>query len=185
MRWGSVLRKLAWGGAASLLLMPLAAMQFTREVDWGPGDFIIMGALLAACAGTVHIATRLTEDFGYLAGVVIAVGTSFLLIWINLAVGFVGDDGNPANLMFGGVILIAAIGSAMARFRARGMAGAMLAAAAAEGLIAAITWLRGLAGTEPPGPELTLVLIGLFALPWLAAAALFANAANRDSARTP
>ena len=72
VRWGSVLRILAWGGAALLLLLPAVAMQFTSEVNWGPEDFLVMGALLAACAGTVHMATRLSDDFAYLAGVVIA-----------------------------------------------------------------------------------------------------------------
>ncbi len=180
LRWGSVLRILAWGGAALLLALPLVAMQFTREVNWGPEDFIVMGVLLSACAGIVHLATQLSDDFAYLAGVVIAVGTSFLLVWINLAVGFIGDEGNPANLMFGGVILIAAIGSAIARFRPRGMARAMLAAAAAEGAIAAITWFGGLAATEPPGPLPLLALTGFFAVPWLLAAWLFGVAARKQ-----
>lgn len=183
VRWGSILRNSAWGGAALLLLLPLLAMQFTREVNWGVGDFIVMGALLAACAGTVHLATRLTDDFTYLAGVLIAVGTSFLLIWINLAVGFIGSEGNPANLMFGGVILVAAIGSAMARFRPGGMARAMLAAAVAEGLIAAVVWLGGMGADEPAGPVRILILTSLFAVPWLVAAALFAGSARRQGSR--
>lgn len=180
VRWGSVLRNLAWGGAALLLLLPAVAMQFTSEVNWGPEDFLVMGALLAACAGTVHMATRLSDDFAYLAGVVIAVGTAFMLVWINLAVGFIGSEGNPANLMFGGVILVAAIGSAMARFRPRGMARAMLAAAAAEGVVVAVVWFGELGAMEPPGPARLLALTSLFAVPWLVAAALFAAAARKQ-----
>ena len=30
----------------ALLLIPLVAMQFTREVDWTAGDFLVMGVLL-------------------------------------------------------------------------------------------------------------------------------------------
>lgn len=179
VRWGSVLRIITWGGAALLLSLPLVAMQFTPEVNWGPEDFIVMGVLLSACAGTVHLATRLSDDFAFLAGVVVAVGTSFLLVWINLAVGFIGDEGNPANLMFAGVILVAAIGSALARFRPRGMGRAMLAAAAAQGAIAAFTWFGDLGGMEPPGPVRPLALTSLFVLPWLLAAGLFGKAAAR------
>jgi hypothetical protein len=175
-----VLRTVAWGGAGLLLLLPLVAMQFTTEVNWGPEDFLVMGVLLAGCAGTVHLATRLTDDFAYLAGVVIAVGTAFMLVWINLAVGFIGGEGNPANLMFGGVILVAAIGSAAARFRPRGMARAMLAAAAVEGAIVAIVWFGGLGAMEPPGPERLLALTSLFAVPWLVAAALFNASARKQ-----
>ena len=180
VRWGSVLRIVAWGGAALLLLLPLVAMQFTQEVNWGPGDFLVMGLLLGGCAGIVHLATRLSDDLAYLAGAVVAVGTSFLLVWINLAVGFIGGEGNPANLLFGGVVLIAVIGSFVARFRPRGMARAMLAAAAAEGAIAALVWFGGLGGTEPPGPAALLALTSLFALPWLIAAWLFSAAARRQ-----
>ena len=36
-----------WGGVVLvLLLVPLVAMQFTREVRWGLADFIVAGALL-------------------------------------------------------------------------------------------------------------------------------------------
>ena len=32
-----------------LLSIPLIAMQFTTEVNWKPGDFVIMGTLLLSC----------------------------------------------------------------------------------------------------------------------------------------
>ncbi|KGM53307.1 hypothetical protein N800_07895 [Lysobacter daejeonensis GH1-9] len=32
-----------WGGGATLLLMPLVAMQFITEVDWTSSDFAAMG----------------------------------------------------------------------------------------------------------------------------------------------
>ena len=31
---------------------------------------------------------------------------AFLLIWINLAVGIIGSEDNPANLMYGAVLLL-------------------------------------------------------------------------------
>ena len=36
-----------WGGAAALLCVPAVAMRFTKEVNWGPEDFIAMGGMLA------------------------------------------------------------------------------------------------------------------------------------------
>lgn len=33
-----------------LLLVPLVAMQFTDEVDWGGGDFVVAGGLLFGVA---------------------------------------------------------------------------------------------------------------------------------------
>ena len=40
-----------WGTAAFLLLLPAVAMQFTSEVDWGPGDFMVMGVMLLTACG--------------------------------------------------------------------------------------------------------------------------------------
>ena len=37
-----------WGGIALLLVLPALAMQFTREVNWGPGDFAAAGKVCAA-----------------------------------------------------------------------------------------------------------------------------------------
>ena len=180
--WPGALRKLAWGGAALLLLLPLIAMQFSREVNWGAGDFIIMGTLLFTCAGIVDRATRVTDNLAYVAGAVVAVGTSFLLIWSNLAVGIIGDEGNPANLMFFGIILLAAAGAVVARFKARGMAMAMLAAGLAQILAAVATlyWEWGL--MEPPGAAGVIGIILFFAAGWLLSSALFWRAARDQDA---
>ena len=175
--WGLALRRLAWGGALFLILLPAVAMMFTAEVNWGPEDFIVMGTLLAACAGIVDRATRITDNLFYLGGVAVAVGTSFLLVWVTLAVGIVGDG--PANLMFFGVILIAAAGAVAARFKARGMAWATGAAALAQAATAAVTLMTSWGFDEPPGPTRMIIAILVFALGWALAAALFRGAARQ------
>ena len=180
--WVVALRRLAWGGAAFLLMLPAVAMLFMREVNWGPEDFIVMGTLLFACGGIVDRATRVTDNFAYVAGAVVAVGTSFVMIWANLAVGIIGDEGNPANLMFFGVILLAGIGSALARFRARGMARAMLAAAMAQIGAAGATLYLGWGLMEPPGAAGVIGIILFFAAAWLLAAGLFWRAARDGDA---
>lgn len=76
-----------WSAAALLLALPWVAMQFTREVQWGLGDFLVFGALLASACGAFEVAVRLTTHLPYRwwAGVVIAL--AFLLVWAELAVG--------------------------------------------------------------------------------------------------
>jgi len=76
----------AWGTLV-LLLLVAAAMQFTREIDWGPGDFLIAGALLF-CAGASSglVRERFTPGIArtfIFAAVVLAVA----LVWAELAVG--------------------------------------------------------------------------------------------------
>ena len=106
---------------------------------------------------------------------------SFLLIWVNGAVGVIGDEDNPANLMFIGVILVALAGSALARFEAKGMARAMLVAFALTAAIAVAALVLGWGAGDPPGAVGLAMLIGGFAPMWGLSSALFAKAA-RDAA---
>ena len=111
------LRVAGWSGAAVILLLPLVAMRYTREVDWTLSDFVVMGALLGGSGLVLELATRKSTSLPYRFGVTVAVAAAFLLVWVNLAVGFLGDEGNPANLMFLGVIGVAVAGSLVARSR--------------------------------------------------------------------
>lgn len=159
------LRPFVWGGLAALLMIPLVAMQFTDEVQWGPASFVAMGVLLSLVGGGYELAIRLSDSLFYRFAMGIAVVVSFLLIWVNMAVGFIGDEDNPLNLLFGGVLAIEAVGALIVRFRPRGMALVMVATAVAQALVSAI----GLAaGEDVPLPH-TGVFVGL----WLLSAGLF------------
>lgn len=159
-----------WGGAGGLLLIPLIAMQFTREVNWTGSDFVVMGVLLAIVCGCYELATRLSDNTAYRAGAAIAVVTGFLTIWVNGAVGMLGDEGNPANLLFGGVLLVGIIGAILARFRPEGMALAMYATALAQGAMTVYALVGGYSEV--------VVHVGFFIIPWLLSASLFQKAAR-------
>ncbi|SDF47888.1 hypothetical protein SAMN05428966_11628 [Massilia sp. PDC64] len=71
----------------AILLVPAVAMRFTDEVNWGPGDFLVGGALLAG-TGLAYVLTkrRIAGRPGrLLLGVLLALG--LLLVWAELAVG--------------------------------------------------------------------------------------------------
>jgi len=161
-----VLRIAGWLFVAILLLLPAIAMRYTNEVDWSASDFVAMGALL----GTVGLATeflvRRSGSTAYRIGAVIAMATAFLTVWVNLAVGMIGDD-NPYNLLFGGVIAIALVGSILSRFKADGMARTMFATAAAQAIVGGL----GIT-SDPRGAVFSMI----FALPWVLAAVLFRRA---------
>jgi hypothetical protein len=166
-------RIVGWGGAAALLLLP-----FIAHAPWTLSDYIFAGAVFAVVGGTFELAVSRSGNAWYRGGVAVALATAFLLVWINGAVGIIGNEDNPANLMFVGVVAIAAIGAIIARFAAAGMARAMIVAAAAEALIAVAALVYRLGATEPPFFPGVLVLIGFFVLPWLLAAGLFRKAAQ-------
>lgn len=119
MRW------VVWGGAAALLLLPLVAMQFTSEVNWTGSDFAVMGVMLGTVCVAFEVAVRVARTHAYVVGAGVAVVAGFLLTWINLAVGIIGNENNPANQIFFGVLLVAMFGAVFSRLRPLRLARAM------------------------------------------------------------
>ena len=182
-RW----RIAAWSVAAFILLLPLVAMQFTDEVVWTVFDFVFAGALLLGTGMTYELAVRKTGDTAYRAAVGVALAAAFLLIWVNGAVGLIGAEDNPANLMYGGVLAIGFIGAFVARFRPRGMARAVFATALAQALvpvIALIIWNPPMTSMEAfLGVASVFGLNGFFVALWIGSAWLFREAARGEAER--
>lgn len=163
-----------WGTAGALLLLPLAAMELGAPgVHWTGSDFAVMGALLAAACGMWEVGCRMSRDRAYRSAVAIATVTGFALVWVNLAVGFIGETGDPANLMFAAVLAIGLVGAVIARFRAGGMARTMTAMAIAQALAGVVAL-----ALHRVGPVETIAS-GAFVASWLASAAVFRHAARR------
>ena len=169
----NVLRTLGWVAVATLLVLPLVAMQLTNEVNWTASDFIVAGIILGSAGLGTEYLVRRSNSHAYRAGAALAVLAMFMTVWSNLAVGMIGDEDNPYNLMFFGVILTALLGMVLARFTPAGMAGAMLVAGIAQAAVGAY----GIAADRLGG----LLSMG-FAGPWLLAAALFWYAAREEAA---
>ena len=72
------------------LLIPFIAMFFTDQVEWKPGDFAIMGGLLFGTGHLVNWSWRKLVISPYRWLVVMAIILTFLLVWVELAVGFFG-----------------------------------------------------------------------------------------------
>lgn len=171
-RRGSGWRIAVWGTAALVLLLPLLAMQFTGEVAWDLTDFAIFGAMLVSACGSYELAARVTDNRAYRAAVGVALAAAFVLVWMNLAVGIIGNEDNPANLMYGGVLAVGIIGAVIARFQPHGMARALVATALAQASVAVIALIAGLG--------YTLMLTGFFIALWLTSARLFRKAAQEQ-----
>jgi len=159
-----------WSAAASLLVLPMVAMQFSREVNWTATDFLTFGTMLVLACGSYELAARKSGNVAYRAAAGVAVLAAFFMVWINLAVGIIGDPGNPANMLFAGVLVAGIVGAVVARFQAGGMVRAMVAIAVVQALVGAIAFL---AGSMEGG-----VISGVFTSAWLVSAWLFAKAAR-------
>ena len=172
-------RILSWSIAAGLLLLPLVAMQFTDEVDWTVLDFAFAAVLIGGVGLTLEFVFRTTRNAAQRIATGLLLAASFLLIWINAAVGIIGNEDNPLNLLYGGVLLIAFGGTIVARFRPRGMVRAMAATAVVQTLVGAVAVFAG--GNDPPGAGGAILLNGFFVVMFAGSAWLYRAAAADDA----
>jgi hypothetical protein len=161
---------------AFILLIPLLA-----EWPWTLADFVTAGALIFGTGLTYVLVARKAGNIAYRAAVGVALAAAFLLVWINLAVGIIGDSGDLANSMYIGVLGVGIVGAIIARFRPHGMARALFATALAQALVVVITLIAGLGSPVSPPVEI-LALNGFFVALYVGSALLFWHSARE---RTP
>ena len=170
-----------WMIAALLLLLPLAAMPFSDQMNWDGTDFIAFGTMLLGACGAYELAARVMGSTAFRAAVGVAVVAAFILIWMSLAVGIIGSEDNPANLMYAGVLAVAVLGGLVVRFQPHGMAHVLVATALAQVVVGVIALSAGLGSTGANWPQVIVVLTGFFSALWLLAAWLFRKAAREPA----
>jgi hypothetical protein len=190
IRWREsfMLRKLVRLALAVLvlLLVPFIAMRYDTGVDWTTGDFVAMGILLFGAGFLFLLAAERMRTRRQRIATAVACFAGLFLVWLNLAVGLIGSEDNPANQLYGIVLLIALVGSIAVRFRPRLLVRVMIATAIAQFLVpivAFIIWHGGVTDGEGLGILGVFVLNGFFVALWLLAAWLFAaDAVERTTA---
>lgn len=156
-----------WGTVAALLTLPAVAMQFTHEVQWSAGDFLFAAVLLGTLAALIDLSARRARGLAHRIGGALAALTGFAQVWINSAVGIIGDGPNPWNFAFTAIPLLVLGLAIVVRFRPE-VLWRVLGLAATATFAAALSAL----GKDPRGAALAMLL----APPWLLAAALLRRA---------
>lgn len=82
-RW----RVAGWGLAGAILLVPLVAMAFTAEMNWGAEDFLAAAVLLGGFGLAFELAVRVTRNRVVRVVTGLALSALLLLVWAELAVG--------------------------------------------------------------------------------------------------
>ncbi|MEX2138031.1 MAG: hypothetical protein WD894_02130 [Pirellulales bacterium] len=177
-------------GTACMLLVPLLGNLFMGW-NWPPLAFAVWGVLLFGTGLTYELVARKGVTIAYRTAVGIACVTGFVLVFINAAVGIIGDG--PVNLMYLGVLAVGFVGALIARFQPRGMALALLATAVAQMLvpvIALVIWQAGwqdlLMDPDSPHPPFhpgigpVFGLNAVFAMLWVVSGLLFRKAAPKQ-----
>lgn len=76
---------------ATILLIPLIAMQFTNEVQWQFADFVVAALLLIGLGLLLSYVFRKFANSNFRILIIAALIIGFLLIWAELAVGIFGS----------------------------------------------------------------------------------------------
>lgn len=160
-----------WAIAALLLLVPLAT-----GAPWTMSDYVFAAVLMFGSLGLYELAARLTGNTAYRTGAAIAIAATFLLVWVNAAVGI--TDSEADGLYFLLVPTVAFIGALVARFRPRGMAIAMFTAALTVVSITVVALIAGIVPAFNSAFEV-LGIAGFFGMMFVGSGLLFREAARQ------
>lgn len=150
----------------SLLSIPFIAMQFSNEVNWDFTDFLVMGILLSGIALAYELIARSSTSIKYRTAFGIGLAAGFLLMWVNGAVGIIGNEDQDANLLYVVVLLFGFVGSLLARFKSKGMARTLFIAAFIQmfvPVVALIFWPPSTTSWSPSIPGVFMIT-GFFAM---------------------
>lgn len=161
-----------------VVAIPAVAMFFAVEGwAWSGSDFIIAWVVVAGAVGAYTFVSRLAPNGTYRAAAALAVFAGVVLLWINGAVGLIGSEDNPANLMYAGVLAIGLAGAALARFKPTGLARALGVTAIAQFLVPIVALLIWRPDFSPGVVQVLLLNFG-FVMMFGVSALLFRHAAK-------
>ena len=146
-------------------------------MNWSPADFVVFGAMLGALAGGLALAFRHAPNARYRAAAAVALLAAVLLFWVNGAVGIIGGENDDANLVFVGVLGLAAVGAALSRFRPLGMFRAMAVTALAQLVVGVVAVAGGLGTGGARWPADLIAATAFFTALWLLSGWLFRRSA--------
>lgn len=163
---------------AFLISIPLVMMQFTDEMNWEVSDFVIMGVVLFGIGLSYELVAMRSKKTLYRVAFGIGLLGAILLFWVNGAVGIIGNEGQPANLLYGTVFLVGLIGSMLSRFKSKGMARTLFAAALVQMLVPLVAFFiwPPTATSWSPSVIGVFVLSGFFSVLFVISALLFNRA---------
>ena len=100
-----------------LLLIPLITMQFSDDVLWTFTDFIFAGGLILGTGCSFILFAQKESDLIFRVATGLALFSTLFMIWANLAVGLIGNESDPINLLYFVILAIGIAGTFIAKFK--------------------------------------------------------------------
>jgi hypothetical protein len=154
-------------------------MQFTNEVQWN--EAVAYSVMLLVAGGFYELWLWLkTRVSAYRIAFSVGLAGVLLLGWVSGAVGIIGSENNPINLLYWAVPAVLLIGSLMSRFKPHGMARTLFATAVVQMLVptfAFFVWPAQASWGEA-GVIGVFVFNSIFAMLFVVSALLFRRAST-------
>lgn len=173
--------------ATALVLVPVAASFFIDGWNWPLAAYAGAWIVFALLGLGYTAMASMGDSVAYSAAIGLGAIGVFLLVWVTGAVGIIGSEENPANVMYIGVLVVGAFGIVLTRLDAMGMTGVMCTVAMTQMLvptIALLFWntdiiIAGESFWGDTGAFSVFLLNAGFAAIWLGSALLFLLAARK------
>ncbi len=159
----------------AILLIPIIGNMYFEGWHWTLFDFVFAGVFLfGAGMAYLFVASKGTM-LSYRIGAALAVIGCLLLVWINGAVGIIGNEGNAINLLYFAIPAVGLLGATFSGLQARGMSFTLIAMAVLQMLVPTFAFLVVRLPFDP-GVAQVFALNAGFAFLFGLAALLFWNA---------
>lgn len=168
-----------------LLIIPLVLTIRDGNVEgvgwnWSPFDFVFAFIVLFGSGAAYEYISRKFKNTTYKSAVALGVLSTLMLIWMNGAVGIIGDEDEWPNMLYLGVFLCGFFGTIISRFKPRGMARTLFTMATVQMLIPLIAFLTVAEKVifDPPGVLGVLAINTFFAALFTISGFLFRKASK-------
>lgn len=159
---------------ALLLLIPVFGNHYIEGWNWSPFDFVFMGALIFGVGFLFELArVKAKGNNAYKLASTLALLGLFFLIWVNGAVGIIGDS--DINLLYAFVILTLFIGTIIAQLKPLLMSRVLFLAAFVQFIIPIIAFIVKTPDLSP-GVLQVFVLNGFWVMMFVGSGILFRQA---------
>ncbi len=152
-------------------------------MNWTLLDYVLFTLLLSGPLIALWYFLRSERKVFYRLGVLFAAVGVFLVLWVNGAVGILGEAGSHASMIYVVIPFIALAGAFKTRARTKGLTMTMLILVGAMALIPLFALVLGLITFEAVMIGETAFISVTLAIPFLVAAMLFRISDDVNSSR--
>lgn len=168
-------RSLRIAGKVTLgfLFIPMLAMLLQTGLQWSVFDFMVVGGLVFTAAMGFMLLRSWSNSPTQSLAAMLAVASTFLVVWVNLAVGLIGAGPHWGNWIYAIIPFVIVGGVMIGGQNVRGLRISMYAAAISFLVIGLIALIAGLQNLPESSVREIIGINVMFATLYLFSALLF------------